>query len=475
MTTPRARRSIALLWLVAASLPAAADAADPELGLADAVRETLEANLDLAARRRALAADREEIDLARSSLLPQVDLGARAQQLDADRSDADRGSTTQRSLTLAAGVTQVLYDETARADFDIQKHVYGGQIQQLETFRLDVIRDAADAFLELDRARSHVTTQERNRELTRQNLQTSRARLAAGWSSEREILRWQSQLAQNDQDVTSARTQEIVSRFELNRVRERPVEAPIVPLPAAVEEYGFVYARDVIARVITTPEGDRRLRDLLVRVGLERSPDLVEIDEAIAAADRLLTANRRAFWVPSVTLGAGINHLAVDDADDSDFDFDDTEWTVGAGLTFPLVRGGAKFAELRQTSEALSALRIERRATARSIEQSIRAAFAEASGSYANITSAREQEAAARRNFELVNDSYVLGVASILSLLDAQAQLLAADQAVTDALYDFLEDLIAAERELALYPFLEPPAEVAALLNRLERELQTAP
>jgi outer membrane protein TolC len=234
-----------------------------------------------------------------------------------------------------------------------------------------------------------------------------------------------------------------------------------------------LFARDVITGVISTPEGARRLRDLLVREGLERSPELAAIDEDIAAAERRLTASGRAFWVPSVSFGAGVNHLAVDDADDSDFDFDETEWTVGAGLKFPLVRGGAKFAELRQASEGLSALRIERRATARSVERNVRAAFAQANGSYANIESAREQQAAARRNFELVNDSYVLGVASILGLLDAQSQLLHADQAVTDALYDFLQDLIAAERELALYPFLEPPAEMAELLSRLERQLQT--
>ena len=55
MRTPRALIPSAALWLLAAPIPAAAD---PELGLADAVHQALEANLDLAAQRRALAADR---------------------------------------------------------------------------------------------------------------------------------------------------------------------------------------------------------------------------------------------------------------------------------------------------------------------------------------------------------------------------------------------------------------------------------
>jgi len=46
---------------------------------------------------------------------------------------------------------------------------------------------------------------------------------------------------------------------------------------------------------------------------------------------------------------------------------------------------------------------------------------------------------------------------------------------VTDAHYDFLEDLIAAERAISLYPFIEPNEEVNALLDGLERELARQP
>ena len=115
------------------------------------------------------------------------------------------------------------------------------------------------------------------------------------------------------------------------------------------------------------------------------------------------------------------------------------------------------------------------RAATQDLDQSIRAAFAESSGSYANIAFARKEQDAASRNYELVNESYVLGVASILDLLDAQTQLLNAELAVMNATYDFLEDLISAERQTAFFPFLEPEPEVTALLNRLEQELQSVP
>jgi outer membrane protein TolC len=490
MRTPRAVRSSTALWLFAAAIPAVASADDTEIGstndteiagaadtgvsLPEAVRQALESNLDLAARRRALEANREEIGVARSALLPQITIGARGQLIDDERSDSSRGNNREESFLVAAGLNQVLYDETHWANFSIQKHVYAQQAQEFDSLRLGVVQDAADAFLELDRSRAVLAIQRRNREVTRRNLETSRARIAAGWSSDREILRWESQLAGNNSDVRSAEVLVLQSRFELNRVRDRPPESLTSPLPATIDEYGFVYAHASIAEAIAAPEQDRRMRDYLTRVGLARSPDLAALDASIAAAERQLTANRRAFWVPSVSLAAGVDHL-VNGGNEKGADFNETEWGVQGVLEFPLLEGGAKFAELRQARETLASSRTQRRATALSLEQSIRAAFAQASGSYANVDFAHRQVEAARRNYELVDASYVLGVASILDLLDAQNQLLTAELAAVNALYGFLEDLVSAERQLALFPFLEPPGDVESLLDGVRRELGLRP
>jgi outer membrane protein TolC len=137
------------VW-VAASTSAQTDSA--KLGLRDAVRQAIDANLDLAARRRALAADREEIGVARSSLLPQIDLGAKSSYIDAERSHDGRGSVTRKSTTVGAELTQVLYDDESWAAFRIQESVYEGQSAEYEAFELGVAQDAATAFLELDRS-----------------------------------------------------------------------------------------------------------------------------------------------------------------------------------------------------------------------------------------------------------------------------------------------------------------------------------
>jgi outer membrane protein TolC len=159
----------------------------------------------------------------------------------------------------------------------------------------------------------------------------------------------------------------------------------------------------------------------------------------------------------------------------SNDDFNDTEWSVQGVLTFPLVEGGAKLANRDQAQEALASLRTERRATALTLSQSIRSAFAQASGSFETLGFARRQVEAARHNFELVDASYILGVDSILDVLDAQNQQLSAELSMVNATYDFLEDLIAAERQISFYAYLESPADAEELLNELELALGRPP
>jgi len=450
-----------------------ARASEPDLSLAGAVRQAIDSNLDLMAQRQSLDASREEIGLARSVLLPQVDLGARGQYIDDERADPARGNNKTGSFLVAAGLNQVVYDEDSWAGFSIQKHVYDGLVKQLVSFRLGVIEDAADAFLQLDSSQHVLDIQQRNRKITRQNIEKSRARIAGGWSSEGEILRWEAQLASDDTAVREAQVRVLQSNLELNRVRNSPPETLASIVPVTLEDYGFVYANEAIAKAVVVPEQDRRMRDFLVRAGIARSPELAALEASIAAGERQLTANRRAFWIPTVSFAAGVDYLA--NYNNVDDDFNQTEWGVKGVLAFPLFEGGAKFAGLEQARAALQSLRTDRRAAAQSLEQAIRASFAQATGSFESVGFARRQVSAARESFELVDQSYVLGVASFLDLLDAQSQLLTAELSLNDATFGFLQDLVAAERAISFYSFVHESEDAQGIIDGIARELQLQP
>ena len=449
--------------------------AQERLTLLDAVEQTLDANLDLASQRSALSANEQAIDIARSPLLPQITVGASAQVVEDTRSAVDRKNVTSRSTNLDAQLTQVIYDESNWADFQVQQHVYDQQIADFESFRLSAIRDAAITFFELDRSLALTAIQIDNRELTRQSLETTRSRVATGYSSNRELLRWELQLAQNDIAVENASTRALTDRFELNRARNRPVEEAIDPTPGSIDEHGFFYMSKAIAKATAEPDGDRRLRDYLVRFGIKRSPVIRSIDAAIEAQERVLLASKRAFWVPKVSAIGGVDHFLTSGGDAPPAPDDNTEWSALARVDFPLFGGGSKFATLRQARESLSSLRFDRRARVIDLDNNIRSAFALASAAYRNVDNARAQQEAAQKNYDYIYDGYVLGVAGILDLLDAQRESLSSKIASVNALYDFLAQLIAAEQQLALYPFLEDPAEMQTLVRDLAQQLGTTP
>ncbi|MFQ5788161.1 MAG: TolC family protein, partial [Thermodesulfobacteriota bacterium] len=147
---------------------------------------------------------------------------------------------------------------------------------------------------------------------------------------------------------------------------------------------------------------------------------------------------------------------------------DDTQWTILLQATFPLFRGGAKVADYKQARESLSQLRFERDSTAEKVEESIRSALIDTGASFPSIRFAQDASAAARKNLDLVRDSYSRGVVSILDLLDAQNASLTAELNAATAVYDFLIDLMNVQRAVGKFDFFTTKEEREAWFKRLD-------
>ena len=138
-------------------------------------------------------------------------------------------------------------------------------------------------------------------------------------------------------------------------------------------------------------------------------------------------------------------------------------------LTLPLFSGGARKAEVRRGSASLEALRRSREALRERIELRIRASLFRIAASSPAIDLSAEAADAARRNLDLVIDSYERGVVSILDLLDAQNAALVSDQVAANAVFDFLIDLMEAQRATVNFDFFLSSSDRAAWFERLER------
>lgn len=150
---------------------------------------------------------------------------------------------------------------------------------------------------------------------------------------------------------------------------------------------------------------------------LERRPDLVAARERLAAADQRV-AESKAALLPGLglTASAGRSSDELEDLLDGDF----SVWSVGAGLTAPLFRGGA----LRAAVDVSEARAVE---AWNLYEQRVLGACAEVEAALAAEAwlSEREQALAAstreaRAAETLARERYRSGVEELVTLLDAQ-------------------------------------------------------
>jgi outer membrane protein TolC len=205
--------------------------------------------------------------------------------------------------------------------------------------------------------------------------------------------------------------------------------------------------------------------EFMVDAGLERSVEIRALDAAIAAAERALVAARRQLYIPDVFVSAEVGEiLSKSGAGSGSVDLpipiefpkvDDTSWSVGLFGALEVYAGGANRAAKRRAQEELFQLQIERNAVADRVEQRIRSALLLAGASFYSIELAQAAADAALKSLDLVSESYVTGAVSITELLDAQAAALRASEGASNAVYDFLIDLMEVERSVASFSFFQ--------------------
>lgn len=446
------------------------------LTLHDAVREAVEVNLDLAARRREVAAGEQEVARARSVFKPQIEISALGLQIDDDRAAASLGSQAERSLTGSLGVSQLIFSEASRANRDIQAELQFQRELSWAELKLDIAAEAAVSYLDLLRAKTLLRVRRSNLELTRSNLELARLRRSIGEANPSEVYRWESAIAADRQALIATGAAVQQAEIALNRLLHRGLEEPFRTAEVDLEDPSLITGQERFTGYIETPRHFAALREFVVRDGLALAPELKQLDAAITAQKRQLAAARRAFWLPSVGLSFSLDELLVDDGAGSVANpglplpaADDRDWTLGLQASLPLFTGGARRAERLQAEETLARLEIERQAVTEKLEQRIRSAAIAARASSSSIDLSRQAAVAANKNLELIADAYARGVLSILELLDAQNAALNAELGAANAVYDFFIDLMTVQRATNRFDFFITPEIRDAWYERLDR------
>lgn len=450
---------------------------DRRLTLRRAAEEALAANLDLAVRARALAASDQNENLARAALLPQVDLSLTGVQIDRERAERSFGQTAERTLTGSVDLSQIVFSEPAWANRSIQRHLQNRAEYERDVLTLDILQAATSAYLSLLRARTFERIQKDNLERTRDHLDLARVRETLGTARAAEVLRWESELANNRKAVIEANARRNIAEIALNRLLHRPAEESFLTEEVGLSDEALLLPRDRLVKYMSNPWDFKVFRLFMVAEGLRSTPEIRALNEAIAARERAADSSTRSLYVPSVGLFAGLDNVFTRDGAGADIppalqglasEPEDLSWQVGFNLAFPLFSGGAKFHERSQAIAAAGELRLELASVTERIEQRIRTALHKAGASYAGMGQARVAADAAAQSLVLVEDAYSQGAATILDLLDAQTNARVAHEVAADAVYGCLLDLVEVERSVGRMLIVMTEAEREAFYQRLD-------
>ena len=290
---------------------------DPSTGrdaltLAETLAEAVRANRDLRAEAQAVAAGEAAVSVARSTLLPHAEIGATGSVIDSDRAELSFGSIAERRVLATASVTQVLFSDAADAGYDIEKNRQTAREQGFDRARLDVTLAAGTAWLSVCRTRLLEDIRRRELGRTRRNLELARSRRDLGEAGPAEVMRWEADLASRRNDLEQASSRRRLAAMELNRILDRPLDAPVNPADPA-----DLLAADPFREHLAGTAGLDRTERWLVDIARRNSPELMSLQAAAAGQRRALSAANRSFYLPTVALKGEYARRMVRDGEGS--------------------------------------------------------------------------------------------------------------------------------------------------------------
>ena len=460
----------------------------------DALRRFADQNLDVLAKVQEVMGEANNTAIARASLLPRVDLSATGLQI--DREHAQAGGQPERSGTLDASASQVIFAEPAIANVSIQSSLQRSREHDLAITRLNSIVNGSTYYLNYLRARKIFFILLDNLKLARTNLELAHVRQSTGAAGPEEPLRWQVEIANLRKVTMDVQSQINQALYALKQSLNLQLLTQLNVAEVSLEDTTLFLSRKELLRYLEDPLSVDLLSDFLVSEGATRAPELRQLDALIDAQERSLTSTQLSYYLPTVSAFGKYSSRFAKSEVTSPFQLPslsgapppqspvesflyqvlgslspvlpgDRSWDAGIQLSLNLFNGFGTRASEERSSFLLKELRVQREAAAEKIALRIRVEMEKTKASYFAIQQAKIQQQAARQMLEIITESYSNGSVSILSLLDAQNATLQADQISANALYDFFIDYVSLERAIGVVDVLITPQERAGIMDRL--------
>ncbi|MBO9999638.1 MAG: TolC family protein [Cyanobacteria bacterium SID2] len=419
------------------------------ISLEQAIELAVRNNLDLEESRLALDSSRASLREAQGLLFPQLDLSSNltwndsaSSRISIERQQEILGATT----ALQTDSTSLTWDSTLQLNYDV--YTFGlrsGQIGAAEgTVRvneLDIERQVEDIRLQVTEAYYDVQQSDMDVRIaqsavqnSQQSLEDAQALEEAGVGTQFDVLRAEVQLANDQQQLTQALSNQQVTRRAL---------AQVLNLPQSVN----VAAADPVEL-----EGvwEMTLEESIVLALHHRA----ELEQQLV--QREISDDRRraalAQTLPQFSIFGSVNLLDISEDDVGGL----TEgYAAGARLQWRLFNGGASYAAARREEINRETAEVRFANLRNQVRLEVERAYYQLEASLQNVQTARTALTLAEESLELARLRFRAGVGTQTDVIQAQDDLTQAQGNLVDAVISYNRALAQIRRAVSNYPFTD--------------------
>ncbi len=422
---------------------------DHLMTLQDAIRHAVAANLSLQSDRQNVNIAEDQVDSARSTLLPQITIGISGNQINQEKAGLIQA---ERTADAELRLSQSIYSEQSWSNFDVAKLLKQAEDAAFQTRILDVMQNTATTYLRVLLTRATELVRQSDLKVSETNLELAQARLKIGYSDRSDVLRWQSQIANARSSLYLARSEREQTETTLKQLLHLPLSEEIAVTDQGISEQIAMLKNEKFKRFFNNTVNFNTFMAFEVERAFANAPELKQINHLLATSKRQLSAGKRAYYVPDVSLNARFGqNISQGGIGANNPNYKEDNWSVGLQATLPLFTSGARSAEVSRASHSVLQNKYQRENIVELIETRVRTALQKTKGSFPAIRLTKAAADAAIDNFEMVSDAYAKGVVSITDLIDAQNSVLSSRLSAVQALYLFMIDWVEVQRAVASF------------------------
>ena len=367
------------------------------------------------------------------------------------------------SASLGVEVNRLLYsDELYQQIESLSQRSEAAKLDS-QSIVLDTVESTAHAYLDSLLAEAIYRIQRANVLLVQENLGLAEIRRGIGAEDNTDSFRWQASLASARSQLISADSSRRSARSELNVQLAADAQKHWDLQDITLEDKQTYFLDGSLGELIANKKQFEGFIRFTRALASANAPEIKSFDYNLRAEGIRMEERKQRHKRPQVSLNAAVRRVF----EDSSISTGGTqnEWTVGLGFTLPFLEGDLRDADVSKIQAGIAQLQAQRERAVYLVEQRALVACYNMAASHPAVRLSRMARIASGKNYKNIKEKYYQGQVNIVTLIDAQSNLLSQQQAEANSVYTYLKDTLSLQRAIAWFEYSKSKPQISDFIQ----------